>query len=56
MTFGTGVFHNPLEARSGAFAEIKLKFVVKLVKTPSVFFFGGWGGMGEGGAGGRREV
>ena len=26
----------PLEARSGAFAEVKLKFVLKIVKTPSV--------------------
>ena len=36
VTFGIGVFHPPLEARSGAFAEVKLKFVLKIVKTPSV--------------------
>ena len=36
MIYGICVFHLSLEARSGAFAEVKLKLMLKVVKTLSV--------------------
>ena len=41
MIYGIGVFHFPLEAKSGAFAEVKLKFMLKVVKTLNVLEGGG---------------